>query len=46
MGDQERLETFLARVRSLEGLDEERFQRLTAELQRPAGRFGYDEGGG
>jgi D-lactate dehydrogenase len=45
MSDRERLETFLARVRSLEGLDEERFQRLTAELGRPAGRFGYDDEG-
>jgi D-lactate dehydrogenase len=45
MGDQERLETLLERVRALEGLDEERFQRLTAELDRPAGRFGYDEEG-
>ena len=45
MNDRERLASFLDRVRSLEGLDEERFQRLTAELDRPAGRFGYDGGG-
>jgi D-lactate dehydrogenase len=45
MNDRERLESVVDRIRSLEGLDEERFQRLTAELDRPAGRFGYDEGG-
>ena len=45
MNDRERLEGLVDRIRSLEGLDEERFQRLTAELDRPEGRFGYDEGG-
>ena len=45
MNDRERRESLVDRIRSLEGLDEERFQRLTAELDRPAGRFGYDEGG-
>ena len=45
MNDRERLDSLVGRIRSLEGLDEERFQRLTAELDRAAGRFGYDEGG-
>jgi hypothetical protein len=36
MNDRERLESLVVRIRSLEGLDEERFQRLTAELD-PAG---------
>lgn len=45
MSDRERLEKFLGRIRSFEGLDAERFQRLTAELDRPAGRFGYDQQG-
>jgi D-lactate dehydrogenase len=45
MNDRERRESLVGRIRSLEGLDLERFQRLTAELDRPAGRFGYDEGG-
>ena len=45
MNDRERLEAVVDRIRSLAGLDEERFQRLTAELDRPEGRFGYDEEG-
>ena len=37
MNDQERLAAFLDRVKSVDGLDEQRFQRLTAELERAAG---------
>ncbi len=45
MDDAQRLETILGRFRSLDGLDEESFQRVIAELDRPAGRFGYDQAG-
>src|SRR4029450_11443638 len=45
MNDRERVESLVDRIRSLAGLDEERFQRLRGELDRREGRFGYDEGG-
>lgn len=45
MNDQERLKVLLENLQQLDGLDEERFQRLTAELQRHRNRAGYDEQG-
>ena len=45
MNDQERLKVLLEKLQQLDGLDEERFQRLTAELQRHRNRAGYDEQG-
>jgi lactate dehydrogenase-like 2-hydroxyacid dehydrogenase len=41
MNDRERLKVLLDTLQSLDGLDEERFQRLTAELQRHRIRDGY-----
>ena len=45
MNDQERLGVLLDTLQQLEGLDEERFQRLSAELARGRTRAGYDEQG-
>ena len=45
MNDQERLAAFLDVLRSVDGLDQQRFDRLTAELERVADRAGYDEQG-
>ena len=45
MNDQERLAAFLDKIKSVDGLDERRFQRLSAELDRPASRAGYDDQG-
>ena len=43
MNDQERLKVLLDTLQQLDGLDAERFQRLTAELQRHRNRDGCDE---
>ena len=45
MNDQERLAAFLDRVRSVDGLDRHRFERLTAELDRATDKAGYDDQG-
>jgi D-lactate dehydrogenase len=45
MNDRERLKVLLDTLQQLDGLDEERFQRLTAELQRHRTRDGYDDQG-
>ena len=45
MNDQDRLAAFEDKIKSLDGLDERRFQRLTAELERAADRAGYDDQG-
>ena len=45
MDDPERLSAFLEKIRALDGLDEDRFQRLSRELERGRGEFGYDEKG-
>jgi D-lactate dehydrogenase len=45
MNDQERLAAFLDRIHSVDGLDQQRFERLIAELQRAADRAGYDDQG-
>ncbi len=45
MNDQERLKVLLDNLQQLDGLDEERFQRLTAELERRRNRAGYDDQG-
>lgn len=45
MNDQERLSAFLDKLKTIEGLDEQRFQRLTLDLERPVDRIGYDEQG-
>ena len=45
MNDQERLAAFLDKIKSVDGLDERRFQRLTAELEQAADRVGYDDQG-
>jgi D-lactate dehydrogenase len=45
MNDQERLSALLDKLRSLEGLDEERFRRLTIELARSPTKWGYDDQG-
>jgi D-lactate dehydrogenase len=45
MDDQERRSALLEKIRALDGLDEDRFQRLSRELERGRGEFGYDEGG-
>lgn len=45
MNDQERLAAFLDKVKSVDGLDEHRFQRLSAELDRASNRAGYDDQG-
>jgi D-lactate dehydrogenase len=45
VNDRERLGALLDQLKALDGLDEERFQRLSAELGRPAGRAGHDEQG-
>ncbi len=45
MNDQDRLRAFLDKINSVDGLDEQRFQRLSAELDRPANRAGYDDQG-
>jgi hypothetical protein len=45
MNDQERLGVLLDKLKQLEGLDEERFRRLTAELARGRTTAGYDEQG-
>ena len=43
MNNQERLAAFLNKIKSIDGLDEQRFQRLSAELDRPTEIIGYDE---
>jgi len=45
MDDQQRRSALLEKIRALDGLDEDRFQRLSHELERDRGEFGYDEGG-
>jgi D-lactate dehydrogenase len=45
MNDQERLKLLQGTLQQLNGLDEERFQRLTAALQPPCNRDGYDDQG-
>lgn len=45
MDDQGRLQDVLKRVESFEGLDEHRYQRVLAELERPATRSGHDADG-
>ena len=45
MNDQERLAAFMDKIKSLDGLNEQRFKRLSAELERVATRAGYDEQG-
>jgi len=45
MNDRERLTVFLDKIKSLDGLDEQRFQRLSTELDRAANRAGYDDQG-
>jgi D-lactate dehydrogenase len=43
MNDQERLAAFLRKLESIDGLDDQRFQRLSAELDRAATSEGYDD---
>jgi hypothetical protein len=45
MNDQERLKAFLDRAANVESLDQPRFDRLIAELERPQTVEGYDEDG-
>ena len=45
MNDAERLSALKRQLESLTGLDPERYQRLSAELSRPAVRAGHDEQG-
>ncbi len=45
MNDQERLWALVDRLKSLDGLDEERYRRLAAELERRPSKVGYDEQG-
>lgn len=45
VSDRERLAAFLQKIKSLDGLDEERFQRLSAELEGRHDRMGYDNQG-
>jgi D-lactate dehydrogenase len=45
MNDQERLNRFLSRLKQLQGLDEEKYARLKAELDRASEREGYDAQG-
>ncbi len=45
MTDQERLKTLLEKLQSLDGLREDQFQRLAAELERTRSKAGYDEQG-
>jgi D-lactate dehydrogenase len=45
MNDRERLSALIQKLQALDGLDEERFQRLSHELERVRGEFGYDEKG-
>jgi D-lactate dehydrogenase len=45
MNDKERLAAFMDKIKSVDGLDEQRFKRLSAELERAATRAGYDEQG-
>ena len=45
MDDAQRLDSLRQRLDRLAGLDEDRFRRLTTELERPAARPGYDEQG-
>lgn len=45
MNDQERLAALVDKLQALEGLDQQRYQRLAAELERAAGRAGYDDQG-
>jgi uncharacterized protein YpiB (UPF0302 family) len=42
MDDQQRRSALLEKIRALDGLDEDRFQRLSRELERGRGEFGYD----
>jgi D-lactate dehydrogenase len=45
MDDRQRLEKFLARIRSVEGLDQGRYERLIQELVRVAPAPGFDDKG-
>ncbi len=45
MNDEERLVAFLDRLKSVDGLDEQCFQRLSAELERVNHQVGYDDHG-
>jgi D-lactate dehydrogenase len=45
MNDQERLQVLLASLQQLDGLDEERFRRLTSELAHHRTTAGYDARG-
>jgi D-lactate dehydrogenase len=45
MNDRERLSALLEKLESLDGLDEERFRRLSAEIDRGPARWGYDDQG-
>jgi D-lactate dehydrogenase len=45
MNDAERLKTFTDRLSSLDGLDEDTFERLSTTIERRQRRFGYDEQG-
>lgn len=45
MDDRARLSIILDQLKVLDGLDEEQFQRLSAEISRPANRHGFDEQG-
>ena len=45
MNDQARLAAFLEKIKSVDGLDEQRFRRLSAELDRAANSAGYDDQG-
>ncbi len=45
MNDQDRLVDFLARMNSLDGLNEKTFQRLMTELDHAAEQVGYDDRG-
>ncbi len=45
MDDQQRLADFLDRIQSIDGLDEQRYQRLVTEFERKQNRVGYDDQG-
>lgn len=45
MNDQQRLQAFLDKAANVGGLDQVRFERLIAELERPQTVAGYDEQG-
>lgn len=45
MNDNQRLSTFMDQLRSLDGLDEEQFKRLSRELERDRVPFGHDDRG-